>query len=271
MKLKKKQKNRKQSNRPLFRLLVWLLVAVCAVGSSFGIASLWHRSQQNRISNEPEPVILITPEAYEITAPPTAKSQSPLSQRETDPGAVQIHPAVDNRYFADVLLIGDSISATIPTYFPTLETRVLAVPELTAENLLTKVLPGGQTIPQMLEQQATPTAIYLLLGCDGVQDQTVFLTAYGDVIGWLDEKYPEVPIYVQSIPPVVNPEAAAQINALNHELLELAKQKQVFFLDFAAVFPMVLPPTASADGVHFHAEYYYRWFAYIKTHTVSDF
>ena len=53
----------------------------------------------------------------------------------------------------------------------------------------------------------------------------------------------------------------------------MAEEKEVFYLDVNSALKGsdgALPTEASpADGMHFNATYYQKWFDYLKTHTVK--
>ena len=84
-------------------------------------------------------------------------------------------------------------------------------------------------------------------------------------------------IYVQSILPVTPDNIYnldnSHIDAFNAALLELSKEKGVYFVNVAEALKNdrgELPEEASpTDGMHFGPEYYTKWFEYLKTHTVS--
>ena len=64
----------------------------------------------------------------------------------------------------------------------------------------------------------------------------------------------------------------AKITEYNTLLRQLAEEKQVVYLDLASALAGedgVLPAEGTTDGVHFRREWYQKWYAYLRTHTVD--
>ena len=72
---------------------------------------------------------------------------------------------------------------------------------------------------------------------------------------------------------VYNSFISSKIDDYNAAILSMTKDKQVYYVNVAEAFKDdtgALPDDASPkDGMHFGAEYYQKWFDYLKTHTVQ--
>ena len=111
------------------------------------------------------------------------------------------------------------------------------------------------------------------------QHQEKFIEYYGQLIDEVKAIHPDATIYVQSILPVTAAKSSDplysndKIDSYNQALLELTKEKQVYYLNVAEAFKDEngnLPDEASPkDGMHFGVDYYTKWFDYLKTHTVE--
>ena len=108
-------------------------------------------------------------------------------------------------------------------------------------------------------------------------DRTHGVTVTSVMLDDIKALQPNALIYVQSILPVTPDNIYnldnSHIDAFNAALLELSKEKGVYFVNVAEALKNdrgELPEEASpTDGMHFGPEYYTKWFEYLKTHTVD--
>lgn len=196
-------------------------------------------------------------------------------------------PRVKSEYFDDALFIGDSISEGIELYQMMDNATVLAGKGLNPETIFTKTVVTGsdgtdKTVIEALPDYH-PNKVYVMLGANGLGwiAKDKFINEYAKLIDAIKLAYPDIPIYIQSVLPVTakyeqeKPEITnAKIDEYNEAILALTKDKQVYYVNVAECFKDetgALPDEASPkDGMHFGADYYQKWFDYLKTHVVTE-
>lgn len=194
---------------------------------------------------------------------------------------------IKSEYFDDALFIGDSISEGIELYQMMDNATVLANKGLNPETIFTKKAAKDATGNEVTVIEALgsyhPKKVYVMLGANGLGwiDKDKFISYYGKLIDEIKSAYPDISIYIQSILPVTaafeqkKPEITnAKIDEYNAAIQALTKDKQVYYVNVAESFKNesgALPDEASPkDGMHFGADYYQRWFDYLKTHVVTE-
>ena len=134
------------------------------------------------------------------------------------------------------------------------------------------------SIMDALEKETDVAKIYILMGANSIgYNKNAFVSKYGAIIDSVKLSHPNAIVYVQSIFPVTtNNDYKLDnevINEYNLALVELAEEKNVYYLDVNSHLKGpdgTLPTEASPkDGMHFGATYYQKWFDYLKTHTVK--
>ena len=129
-----------------------------------------------------------------------------------------------------------------------------------------------------LELEEDVGKIYILMGPNSIgYNKETFVSKYGLIIDTVKQLHPNAIIYIQSMLPVTTSNNYKLDNAVideyNLALLDLAEEKEVYYLDVNSALKGpdgALPTEASpADGMHFNATYYQKWFDYLKTHTVK--
>ena len=202
-------------------------------------------------------------------------------------GAVPESPRVRSDYFDDAMFVGDSITTGIELYEVMSNATVVAATGINLDNIMTKKvieLEGQElTIPEAMTHYH-PKKIYIMLGANGVGGLTAEQTAsyYANFVDLVKSQHPGAIIYVQSILPINEAKFAqkyngamtnAKIDETNAAILQMAQEKQVYYLNVAEAFKDEtggLPASATPDGLHFGTESYTKWFDYLKTHTVTE-
>ncbi len=199
-------------------------------------------------------------------------------------GQVAESAKVDNSYFDDAIFFGDSISTGITAYNIANNTACVAAIGVSPNTALTTpYIPtrdGGKvTILEAAKAYGQRNKVYIMLGGNGLwQDKASFIADYQKFIDAVREQYPGAIIYIQSMTPVARgvenkyPSVTYQkVLEYNQAIAQLARDNN---LPFVNVFEALcdeegyLPEGVSADGLHLSAEYYFKWFDYLKSHTV---
>ena len=118
---------------------------------------------------------------------------------------------------------------------------------------------------------------YLDIADAVLERSTCMRRKYGAIIDSAKQFHPDAIIYIESILPVTTTNKYKldnqTIDEYNEVLMKLAEEKEVYYLDINSSLKNsegALPTEASpADGMHFGAAYYQKWFDYLKTHTVK--
>ncbi len=188
-----------------------------------------------------------------------------------------------NSYFDDAIFIGDSLTEGIKLYGVMSNAVVLSHTGLGLDNIYTKEVveqEDGTKISVMdaLEKETDVAKIYILMGPNSIgYNKDTFVSKYGAIIDSIKISQPNAIVYVQSMLPVTTNNNYKLDNKVideyNLALVELAEEKDVYYLDVNSHLKGpdgALPTEASpADGMHFNATYYQKWFDYLKTHTVK--
>lgn len=219
----------------------------------------------------PTPAPTPTPEPYDYSAP--------VPERE----------AVEEEWFADAVLIGDSRTEGMRLYSGlkaadyicykglTVKTVVENEPVIQAEGEKVGVLQA------LAEKQYKK--VYLCLGLNelGYPTDQGFVDYYTQVVDKLIELQPDADIYLQAVLPV-NTEVCRQANqpsyvenqrvaAFNTIIADIAEEKQLCFVDVREALVDEngeLPAELTSDGVHMRKDGYVAWYEYLKTHTVEE-
>ncbi len=208
-----------------------------------------------------------------------------LPTTTSPPGQVPEGPAVTDSYFDDAAFVGDSITEGVALYEVMSNATIIAAKGINPDTVFKedqiRTKDGYVSVLQALEQ-ADPAKIYILFGANGVGWFTPehFEESYGKFVDEVKAQHPDSIIYLQSITPVTKDYTGSadqeinndKINEYNKIIAKIAEEKGVYYLDIASALKGedgCLPDEASNDGMHFTPEYYLKWFAYLKTHTVQ--
>lgn len=196
---------------------------------------------------------------------------------------VPLQPKVSNDFFKDAMFVGDSITTGLDLYSIINNAPVIAYTGINTSTVLTRnvIRSGGSKITFLQAMKKyNPKHIYIMMGINGIAFQSLqeMITGYSSFISEVKKQHPNAVIYLQSILPVTNKKqnsdrrfANSKIDMYNSAIAELAKRKDVYYLNVAEAFKDSngnLPASASSDGIHFGPAHYRLWIEYLKRHTV---
>jgi len=205
-----------------------------------------------------------------------AKS-SPYSVQEY--GLVRKTKHVDESYFSKTAFIGDSLTDGFRMHSGLYDSTFICGTSMTVNGLSTREWKNGITMLDRIKQGGFEK-VYIMLGINEniiMSYKETFIENYKRLVDTVRESNPDAVIYVQSILPVTAGFDAKGritnkvINAYNESLLEMSKEKQVYYLDINSSLVDengFLPAEAAVDGVHFKKDYYLKWLDYLKLHAV---
>lgn len=224
-------------------------------------------------------------------APPPTATPEPTPAPTPNPyRQVEQSAQVEQSYFDDAVFFGDSLTDGVRVYPGMSNAQVIAATGVNPDSVLTKqviAVPGNEKRITMIAalQAAAPRKIYIMLGANWVGEntgvtETAFLEHYRSMLERIKTDHPHSIIYLQSMLPVTEKFAAGNKAGLNNQVIDasnqmlqsLAEELNMYYLDVASVIKGPtgsLPEEASSDGMHLTAEYYEKWFAYLRTHTVQ--
>lgn len=195
-------------------------------------------------------------------------------------GLVLKSKPVDNTYFTDTAFIGDSLTDGFKVYADLPSATFLSGTSMTIDALNTRPAPDGGTIMERIKQGGFKK-VYVMLGANEYlveSNKEKFIKKYGDLIDTIKTSNPGALVYIQSILPVSQSEEESgylkndEIKRFNEALLELAEQKEIYFIDVTRAVTDEkgdLIAGSSTDGTHLNKEYYLKWLDYLKTHAVG--
>jgi hypothetical protein len=277
--------------RKRLRIFLYILLSlVLTSGLSLGAAWAWQGIESGRIT---VPAIAATaPDAYTaqenpaaatISHPHTVSAPAPASlsalsadgayapdiifERPDFPYALPRSAAKAERsYFRGAVFIGDSLTAGMSFYIPLDGAAVVARAGITPVN--------AQELFEAVDPHGEWDKVYIMFGADSLKaEPDEFAEDYGRFIDAVRIQYPGARVFVQSIPPVTRGAAQsnARIDEYNLELMRLARDKRVHFLDVNSAlrddFGYLPEKFAPSDGIHPGAEAYYIWLEYLRWHT----
>jgi len=233
------------------------------------------------------PAIDAGPQSWNTAAPVAqAQEEGPLAE-ESRLLAVPANGRLTNEYFRTALFIGDSLSQGFAIYEPTREVAAVCAYKSTSPNQVLQnyvgTRPDGTKIEMWDEINIqTPGNIYLLFGTNALLQQSdeAFLKYYGDLMDKLRERFPDVPIYVQSITPTTVEQGVKQpplenghIRTVNNAVAKMAREKGLYYLDAQEALAdaegnLRADYVGNYDGIHMNPTGYAAWADYILTHTV---
>jgi lysophospholipase L1-like esterase len=228
-------------------------------------------------------------------AAPTETSlptQTQASAADTHPSYDYTKPVpksdkVDDSYFSDAVIIGDSRTEGMFLYGTVSKATFLCGKGATVSNVETKAnvtVNGTETTIMDALKTTKFSKVYISLGLNelGWNDPNIYITDYGNLIDEIRGIQPDAIIYIENLIPV-NTDACAthkqgdyvnnqRISQYNTLLNKLAADKQAYLLNVAETFADAsgeLPAEDTADGIHLNAPYYQQWCDYMRTHTVN--
>ncbi len=194
-------------------------------------------------------------------------------------GLVEKSGQVNDGYFNNAVFIGDSLTDGLRLYANTpglfLCNTGVNISDISSFSAST----GNNIIEEI--KNTSGDKFYIMLGInDNIFEESMiseFIRKYGYFIDMIREYHPKSIIYIQSMLPVSKEKENTSrfknsiIYKCNNELLKLAIEKNVYYLNVAEEFKDgngYLKNEISVDGVHFKTPYYANWYNYLKNHIV---
>jgi len=193
----------------------------------------------------------------------------------------------DDSYLSDCVFVGDSISTGFSGYGFVSEKNVFAKTSMRIDlinNTPLDTFYGNVLVIDALKS-ANPKNIYVMLGSNGMGwiDDSKMISDYSQFIDEVQSSLPSASVYIMSIPPVtaereLKPTVEegkilnSDINDYNAQLLDLANQKGVHYIDVNSALVDSngkLPSDVSTDGMHFDKNTYVKVVEYILTHVAE--
>lgn len=244
----------------------------------------WQEAMVRLEKNEPEDTEMIAEtigtetedtETIEKTDAPAESADEPV-EFET----------VDESYFDDALIIGDSRAVGLYEYAQMDNAEFYVSSGMNIykvfEDPTWKMTDGNW--PQNLRTTLSEKQygkIYLILGINemGVGDVDYFIKNYGEVIEEIRMLQPDAIIFIHGILRVTEERSEkgdyitnAGIDERNRRLKEFADNRTIFYLDVNELFcdeTGALNPELSNDGVHLYAQYIASWKEYLLAHGIN--
>ena len=185
----------------------------------------------------------------------------------------------------DCNFVGDSLTVGLASYGIIPEKNVLAnigmnISKINTATVMTSS--GEMTVLDALKEN-NPKNVYVMLGSNGIAWLTNenMILEYGQFIDSVKEELPDSKIYILSIPPVTanketdssSPILNSDIDTYNSELLKLADEKSVYFVDLNTALKgndgKLASERSDGDGMHFKKDTYDIMLDYILTHVVQ--
>lgn len=296
------RRTNKNLKSPMFVLLalIFLVIGIIATFFSFFVVNdskkkndfkfVSATSSENNSSKDTSTDDKASSEESSENTSPTTKPQDNVYQT-----LVAESESVDKSYFQDAVFIGDSISQGLKIYGVVPAGNVLADRGININTIINDKpvyqAPDGnkKSLFECLKQMPIKkNKIYILLGSNGLPfyENPQHIADYAKLIDRLKTEYPESIIYVQSLTPLgknSDYEAShkkngrvfnnAKINDFNKLLLEMAKQKEIYYLNVRDALVdkdgFLSSEFAAKDGMHFMKVGHEAMYQYYKTHTVQ--
>ncbi|MGI6029896.1 MAG: GDSL-type esterase/lipase family protein [Eubacteriales bacterium] len=257
------------------------LIALCVVAAVLLGITLWMIRGNNQDQPEPSevPSSQDQPSGEGVSSDTQGPSPSPEPEPEPFDPFPQESAAVEDSYFDDAVFIGNSLTEGMELFGELPNATYYASTGISVNQILTKGIVDGQTVPQALASHSFGK-VYVMLGINEAgMDQETFRQRYTELIDTICQTQPQAVVYIQSILPVTAKRDArgdninnANVAALNGILREIAQEQEVYYLDVASAIDGgtgVLPAEVGGDGVHLSKKYYLVWKEYLKTHTAQ--
>ncbi|MBP1567166.1 MAG: hypothetical protein J6U36_00830 [Oscillospiraceae bacterium] len=208
-----------------------------------------------------------------------SESANPVPESEAQPES----------YLNSCMFIGDSITTGLSVYklvpsdnvFADVGLRIDKINETAVKN--TRFDEPVKVMTAI--EEVRPENIYILLGSNGVAwyNNDSMIEAYGTFVDDIKTKLPDSKIYIISLTPVGTMKENidtvengkvlnSEIDQFNARLLELANQKNVYYIDVNSELKDAsgkLPDDVTRDGMHFTLDVYKKFVNYILTHTAK--
>lgn len=249
------------------------------------------------------PVITVTPSSEATPAPTPVVTPEPTPEATPEPTPeptptpppydytlpVAESEAVDDAWFADAVMIGDSRTDGMRLYSGMRDVdflcyKGLSVFEVMSDKQVIQTADGKKGVLQALGEKQYGK-VYISLGINelGYNYDQGYYDTYSAMVDKVRELQPNADIYLQLLIPVNTKKCAEakqpyyvtnkQIGIYNDIIRTIAQEKQVYLLDVGEIYVdenNEMFYDASSDGVHFFKDGYKLWYEYLKTHTVKE-
>lgn len=290
-------RSKKLRKTPLFIILAMIIVVIAiivALFMNFIKENDKSQSHTSLVSQETSSTSSITSTSTDEDSSSKAPSSEQSSKQATtkEVKVETIVPetvAVDDDYFKDAIFIGDSISKGLKFYGVVPEKNVIA-----DQNVGLDQIYNNKDVYYISAREKTtlwnaiqaklpnPKKIYVLLGSNGIPgfSNDRHIEFYSDLIDKLKQKFPDAVIYIESITPITKDSEyirktfnTAKINDFNDKILQLVKEKSVYFLNIQEILKdengLLKSEYAASDGMHMKKEGHVAVYKYFKNHVVS--
>ena len=192
--------------------------------------------------------------------------------------------AQDPAFLENALFIGDSLTLAL-SYYPVVDpgAQFCAYKSITpmqfVNNLKVTDSDGNEAAVWDEICGKHPDRIYMLLGTNALAsgNNASFLLYYEKLIEMLKEQFPDVPIYIEGIPPVTKSVSNTRvtlnngrIRKVNVEIAKTASEKGCYYIDLYSALAdseKALPAEiAQEDGIHMNQQGCQMWIDYLLNH-----
>ncbi len=191
-------------------------------------------------------------------------------------------------FLGDALFIGDSLTLAL-SYYPVVDehAQFCAYKSITPTQFVNNIKvtdAKGKEIAVWDEVcKKDPSRIYVLLGTNALASGSnkSFLLYYEKFIDMLKEQYPDIPIYIEGLPPVTKSVSNTRITLnngrirkINVEIARMAEDKGCYYIDLYTALAnseKALPEDiAQEDGIHMNQKGCEMWIEYLLNHKAKD-
>lgn len=194
---------------------------------------------------------------------------------------------VDNTYFNDAAIIGDSRAVGLINYTALSNVKNYAYRSATTSKILDDTsLISGKNITVMQDMAANKDKykkVYIMLGLNeiGWPNYNTSKAKYHTMIDQIRASQADVQIYLQAVMPIGKYAEThhgylrmAKIKKYNEMLKTVAVDKKVYYVDPSSVVAgsdgwALDEAVSKADGYHFQKSYCVKWLDFLKAHTVQ--
>ena len=194
---------------------------------------------------------------------------------------------VDNTYFNDAAIIGDSRAVGLIRNTALNNVKNYAYVSATTKTILeTKYTISGKKITVMQDMAANKDKykkVYIMLGLNeiGWSNYNISKEKYHTIIDQIRASQADVQIYLQAVMPIGKYAEThhgylrmAKIKKYNEMLKTVAVDKKVYYVDPSSVVAgsdgwALDEAVSQSDGYHFQKPYCVKWLDFLKAHTVQ--
>lgn len=230
---------------------------------------------------EPDTLPSETPESEEVTTEAPA-TEAPTTEPPTTEPQGPTMMTVDDSYFYDALLIGDSRTDGLRLYSNPGDAKHYCATSLNIYKVMdsTEEAYGFKGIRNLLKGMQFGK-IYIMFGINECGYPTSsFANKYKEVLDEIRSYQPDAIIYIQSICYVTQKKeqkdpvfSTENLKEKNEAIKAFANDVDIFYLEVNDCMndgTDHLPSEYTGDGVHLKASYYSLWHQYLLEHAIVD-